>query len=236
MHNSQHFPLSDHARIDVALRIMKCELPFRVNAMPEAHHLKMSEILPPSSPVLKKGFEMDARDWLRVLNHLKIASIQDDIKTLSRLRDLWAHQQDLKAGDATRFCETASDLMSELNASEIARVLSILSAPSPFPAEPHSQAESYRELCQLLDLDPDDQSDLRRFFKYLVWQAAQAKTTGALALAITLENDLEDETDGLPPTLFNWVLDLSSDAPAQMVRASVRHSRALLDERGEDAY
>lgn len=236
MHNSQQFPLSDHARIDVALRIIKCELPFRVNALPEARHLKMSEILPPSSPVLKKGFEMDARDWLRVLSHLKIANVQDEIKTLSRLRDLWAHQQDLKAGDATRFCETASDLMSELNASEIARVLSILSAPPPFPVTLHPQSESYRELCQLLELDPDDQSDLRRFFKYLVWQAAHATVTGTTALAITLEHDLEDETDALPPALFNWVLGLSSDAPQQMVHAGVRHRRALLDERGEDAY
>ena len=234
------YPLSPQARIDVALRVMKAEMPFRVNALPQAADLKMASILPPSSPVLKKGFELDARDWLRVLSHIKGPISPEDIRTLSRLRDRWAHQQTLDQSDATRFCETAADLMSDIQAADTSRApIYLASRPSGTSLISQTDtlhAESYRDLSTILDLDADDAGERRALFKYLTWQAALALTHGSPALAVTLINDLDNEDNAVPPVLFNWILGLSSDAPRQMIRSALHYVRTLLEADDEGAY
>ncbi|MAT35290.1 MAG: hypothetical protein CMK06_09140 [Ponticaulis sp.] len=224
--------------IATALTIHKAALiPFVTDRVSDAGHDPVAG-LPPSSPIVKRGFDFDARAaWKLLTDHSDlffdtqaISSQKSRLRELSRLRDRWAHQQTLKDNDARRFCELGSQLLRDLGRKPEARALSLLA--KPFDADLAEQINWLLESQQII-LPADRDSMLvalhlddglegqARFRRALVHQAALSELgvteTAPVALELTETSaDIPGEEHGLPESTFWWLLGLAHDAPIEL--------------------
>lgn len=227
-------PLNSETRLGIALRILKTALlPFVPDTLRAAGEDPLSK-LPPSSPVLKHGFELDARDAMRMLNacpqhfasESEASDLRPHIRQLSRLRDLWAHQQPITEAEASRFCKIGAQLLRVLKRDPEALALRALSSEPPdcFGAVCERlndrtnsfQIRSRDDFMLELDLSPDDADDLIRFQKALVWSAASDFARNRPTLALLVCSDSPGGTRDLrhlPGRSFWWLLGLPYDAP-----------------------
>ncbi len=231
-----NFPLSPASRMTVGLQILKCVLiPFVPDVLKRAGADPLA-CLPASSPVLKHGFELDARAALRMLSdHMKLftdtpADLSGLIKPLSRLRDKWAHQQDLSHAEATRFLKASEDLCRLLSFEPEARACQQLCQHPPQGFDLKEHIDNW---------EPDHDTSISSFEKYLfdqaelpemgalqtafVWAAASDWINGTrLAPLIVLDaHSTEDPAEiGLPIRSLWWLFGLSHKAPIEIRRAA----------------
>lgn len=229
------FPLNPEARISVALQILKTALlPFTTDQL-RAQGLDPVTLLPPSSAVVKHGFELDVRDALRMISAKPdafsrlsaSADLRPHIRQISRLRDLWAHQQALSEAEASRFCKIGSQFLKVLGRHGEGAALKALASEPPdcfLPLVSRLQDRTQRfeiilsqDLMTELDLDPDDHDDALKLQKALVWSAAADFVCNrpALALLVCDEPDIgpRDGRRHLPAPALCWLLGLAHDAP-----------------------
>ncbi|MAI90453.1 Swt1 family HEPN domain-containing protein [Ponticaulis sp.] len=185
----QSFPLGLDARLLIALRIQKAALiPLVPDRLIKAGFDPM-ESLPASSPVRKQGFEPDARAaWRMMARHPDLFAATDTpqkqqsaIRTLSRFRDRWAHQQLLTEDETRRFLLTGAELLETLAQAEEAFALRALAHPpvdrlgelqAILSQLPLSEAPDFESLALHLDMEAGDSSDATKLRALLVWSAA----------------------------------------------------------------
>ena len=246
------YSLSPASRIAIGLKILKAGLCPHVIHSVRTAGIDPLTALPPSSPVLKHGFEIDARAALIILKtHLDLFVEPEDmaryrpvIRRLQKLRDLWAHQQTLDENDADAFLKDTALLLNALSRSaESVAAHHLTSAPDTHllsqidwifevDSEDAPRPYSYEYICAVLCLD-NFPADLARLMKALVWEAACAVTTGMAPLAmLIIESDpltcFPGET-GLPSRLFWWVADLPHDASPEDKKARHRDYHPALE-------
>lgn len=233
------FPLSAENRIRTGLHILKCGLIPFVPKHLKAHGIRPKDLLPPSSPILKHGFEPDARaalNWLSAKAELffdqdDLADIRAQIRTLSRIRDQWAHQQKLTQTHANSFLMTGAALLESLQRLPEASAMRALAAPPPdfFPelqallSNIAQDRFTLAEICLSLDLEPDDLSDLKALKSGLVWSFAIDLNTNVPPRALCMSDVNEISS-------LCWVLGLPHDAPAEIRHAELQAFLSELDQ------
>ena len=227
--------------MSVGLRILKIALiPFVPEALLAAGEDAVKS-LPPSSPVIKSGFDFDARDAFRMINAFTHFFVEEDeskdlkgqIRQLSRLRDQWAHQQTLSDQSATRFCQSSAQLLKRLGREPEARALRHLSSRPPeffghfvdmlTSINTRSRGMTARHLMAELDLDPDDMDDIIRFHKAIIWSAAVDTSMNGTEHALLIDQQMQTpgESHGrFPDDALWWVLNLAHDAPEEVRQAA----------------
>jgi len=204
--------------------------------------------LPSSSPVIKQGFDLDARAaWKMLSEHAETFVSGDEVKLLraqirelSKLRDKWAHQQPLTIADANRFIETGRKLLDLLNREPEARALRLFG--KPFDGRLMDTLDWMLESGQislpaeqdalLMPLNLDDtlegHSKLNRL---LTHEAATALLSGRPAFVAWLSAGQDGaptgENDLIAPH-FWWTLGLPHDAPVEERRTALKTVRATL--------
>lgn len=247
------FPLGPEAGLSIAFRILKCALiPFVPDRL-KAADIDPFSALPPSSPVLKHGFEPDARSaWKMLAAHADLFFDKDDrkrqsghIKDLTRIRDRWAHQQELKPADFQRVCDLGQKLLGALDRGPEALALRLLA--KPFDTSLHDQfvwaIESSQlslpapadTLLSLLNLD-ETLEGYARANRLLVHEAASACLAGQRPMALAFTTGNADEPADLPPGFLWWVIGLSHDAPEAEKRAAWKSAYSELAGSGASSY
>lgn len=237
--------------MSVCLRILKAALlPFVPDQISALGHNALA-CLPPSSPVRKHGFEPDVRAALHMLSEhsslFQTPPLAPHIRSLSRIRDRWAHQQDLTDEDVTRFARIGGELLENLRREPEARALrQLASAPDPELAR---ELEWFRERSGMLVLSfeelqtelglADDVEDAARLHRILIWDAAFAVVCGGPPLCLLTVLSGQDahspEEVGLPGSSFWWVLGHAYDAPVAIRRAAWKTWHAELAASARDA-
>ena len=246
-------PFGPDAGLIIAFRILKCALiPFVPNRLKDAG-IDPLAALPPSSPVLKHGFEPDARSACKMLvahpGFFFEPSEQKrqvgHIKDLTRTRDRWAHQQELKSADFQRVCDLGHKLLTARERRPEASALRFLS--KPFDSELQGQLSWLMEndqfsfpapvdaLRSALDLDPtlEDEARLNRL---LIHQAASGFLSGSLPTALSFVVTSKPDEVELPSPVLWWTLGLAHDAPVAERRAAWQTAISELAGRRHSSY
>ena len=244
------FPLSAHSRIAVGLQILKCVLiPFVPDRLKDAGIDPLS-LLPESSPVLKQGFELDARAALKMMSECRSLFFERPdalmalIKPLSRQRDQWAHQQQLSHGDAMKFLKTASTFCKELSFAPEALACHTLCSP---PADidlswlverwDHERPATISELEKSLFLS-NGVTGHTELQSALIWAAAIELITGMPTDSGFFKLDAVSADNpqdvGLPIRSLWWLYGHSHKAPIEIRRAAYLDHTNSLDQGASD--
>ncbi|MAK62655.1 MAG: hypothetical protein CMK09_16925 [Ponticaulis sp.] len=245
------FPIGAEFRMAVSLRILKAALvpyiPDQITASGETPNTA----LPPSSPVRKHGFEHDVRAALHLLSNFGTLfcdePISPHIRSLSRLRDRWAHQQELTEEDVTRFCRIGAELLDILRRDPEARALRQLTTQPDaelaneiewFRERTHGGILTFEEMQAELGLD-DGVQDAVRLHRALIWDAVLSVMLNGTPLCLLTVLSRQDapspDETGLPGASFWWVLNLPHDAPLPIRRAAWKSWHADLAGPARDA-
>lgn len=263
MVNEIAYPLSPASRMAVGMDILKAGFVSWVQHQLRAEGIDPLACLPPSSPILKQGFDMDVRAGLIIAREQmdvlagsdELPTLRRAIRTLLQLRDRWAHQQPLTQEDASIWLKTASEFCAVLERMPASRSLNAL---AEVPGDELVAATLI--LTPLLeDIPPDERLPLLTFesfteeidralygasdqtaFRALTWYSAQQYLLGETPIAAMIvlgpgETPVRDE-EGLVAPGFWWLFGLPHDAPLENRIEAHRNALSELEAERVAAY
>lgn len=241
------------------MEILKHGLVPWIEAQAKALGIDLLDALPPSSPVKKHGFQLDARAALVVLRHHHEAFFPADSAAAGRrgakqvllARDRWAHQQELSHRDVSEALTIAAELMGMLVREPVARTLEALSGPPEqevLDAVMGVRTDLLEAGCaQLLDYEVFETEVLascynqseRDVFRALQWMCAMDVTMGvSLAVAMITQGERapSDSERDFPRASFWWAFGCAHDADLDVRRTSLSEARDCIDEARGTGY
>lgn len=246
------YPLSPTARMACGIEVLKHGLVPWIEGQAKALRIDLLDALPPSSPVKKHGFQLDARAALVVLRHHHEAFFPAESAAAGRrgakqvllARDRWAHQQELSHRDVSEALITAAELIGMLGRGPAARTLDAISQPpeqevldvvvgvrTDLIDTGGAQRLDYETFESEVLAACYDQTE-RDVFRALQWMCAMDVTTGApLTVAIITQGERAlslDERD-FPRASFWWAFGCAYDADLDVRRTGLSEARDYID-------